>query len=236
MTQSTGERLVGTSMARVEDQRFLTGRGKYIADLSLPNMLHVAVLHSPYGHARIISVDTSAIEEMPGVVGILTGEEVKSMTLPFSNLLEPPYDKLEDYCLAVGKVRYVGEPVVAVAAEDKYVARDALELIDIEYEPLEVLTDAEESMQGDAPRIHESVPTNVPWNQTYHWGDPDARFAEADLVIKKRFDWHRFTSCPLETVGAAAEYDSRRQTLTIHSNSQRPAMNLPYMRCKMVLR
>ena len=229
MTQSTGERLVGTSMLRVEDQRFLTGRGKYIADFTLPNMLHVAVLHSPYGHARIVNVDTSALEAMPGVVGILTGEEVRAMSEPFSNLLDPPYDKLEDYCLAVGKVRYVGEPVVAVAAEDKYVARDALELIDVEYEPLEVLTDAEESMKEDAPLVHESVPTNVPWQQTYHWGDPDARFAEADLVVQERFDWHRFTSCPLETVGAAAEYDPRRQTLTIHSNSQRPAMNLPYM-------
>ena len=231
MVRGTEERRrwVGTSMPRVEDERFLTGRGTYIADLTLPNVLHVAVLHSPFAHARIVNVDVSALKDMTGVVSVLTGEEVKEMTQPFRNLLDPPYDKLEDYCLAVGKVRYTGEPVVAVAAEDKYVARDALDLIDVEYEPLEALTDAERAMEEDAPRIHDLVPTNVPWHQTYHWGDPDARFAEADLVVQERFDWHRFTSCPLETVGAAAEYDPRRQTLTIYSNSQRPAMNLPLM-------
>ncbi len=220
---------VGRPMPRVEDERFLTGRGNYIADLTIPGMLHVAVLHSPYAHARILKVDTSALDGMPGVAAVLTGEEVEKRTRPFQNMFDPPFDRLQDYCLAVGKVRYAGEPVVAVAAEDKYTARDALELIDVEYEPLEPVLDPERTMEEDAPRIHESVPSNIPWKRTFHWGDPDSRFAEADLVVKERFLWHRFTSCPLETVGAVAEYDSKRDELTIHSNTQRPAMNAPYV-------
>ena len=220
---------VGRPILRKEDERFLTGRGNYIADLRLPDSLHVGVLHSPYGHARIKRVDVSAAERLPGVVAVLTGEEVRSRTKPFFNMFDPPYDSLEDYCLAVDKVRYVGEPVVAVAAEDKYTARDALELINVEYEPLEVIVDPERTMEQDAPKIHETVPDNIPWHRVFHYGDPDARFAEADLVVKERFFWHRFTSCPLETVGATAEWDAIKEELTIHCNTQRPGMNLPYV-------
>ena len=134
-THKSDGQWVGRPMPRVEDERFLTGKGYYMADIVLPNALHVAVLHSPYAHAKILKIDTSALDDIPGVVGVLTGEDVKSRTLPFQNMFDPPFDKLEDYCLAVGKVRYVGEPVVAIAAENKYAARDAIELVDIDYEP-----------------------------------------------------------------------------------------------------
>lgn len=220
---------VGRAIPRKEDERFLTGNGNYIADLRLPGSLHIAVLHSPHAHARITSVDTSALDGTPGVLGVLTGEDVRERTQPFVNLLDPPYDKLIDYCLAVDKVRYVGEPVVAVAAEDKYAARDALELVEVAYELLEPVLDGERAMEANAPLLHDTVPDNVPWHQVFDYGDADARFAEADLIVKERFMWHRFTSCPLETVGAAAQWNEATGELTIHSNTQRPGMNLPYI-------
>ena len=144
---------VGKSIPRVEDPKFLRGRGNYIDDYEVPNMLEVAVARSTMAHAKILSIDTSAAEAVPGVVAIVTSENVTDHVNPMPDFGPSP-DKHTWYCLAVDKVRYMGEGVAVVAATSRAVAEDAAELIEVEYEPLEPLTDMLEALEDDAPLIH----------------------------------------------------------------------------------
>ena len=125
--------VIGTRMLRKEDPRFLAGRGRFIDDITLPNMAHAAVLRSPHAHARIRSIDKSAAEALPGVVAVITGEEAARETAPLPCFANPP---VEQRCIAFGKVRHVGEPVVLVVADSRYIAEDAIALINVVYEPL----------------------------------------------------------------------------------------------------
>jgi CO/xanthine dehydrogenase Mo-binding subunit len=213
----------GQSVPRKEDKRLTQGEGVFVDDLKRHGMGYVHFVRSPYAHAHITSIDVSKAEEIKGVYGTLTGEEVASLTDPFFQLATPPGAHLKDYALALGRVRYVGEAVVAVVAETRDLARDASELVEVEYEPLPALVDARTALDDGTPVLHDDAGSNLMWEGVYEWGDLDAAFAEADRVVKiKELHFHRFNSTPLECDGALVEYNRGIGQWTIHTNNQFP--------------
>ena len=235
-TQAPQKGWAGQSVPRKEDKRLVEGEGVFVDDIKRHGMGYVFFVRSPYAHAHITSIDVSQAEAIKGVYGTLTGEEVAALTDPFFQLSTPPGAHLKDFALAVGKVRYVGEAVVAVVAETRELARDASELVEVDYEPLAPVTDARRAEDPEAPILHEDSGSNLMWEGVYEWGDLDAAFAEADRVVKiKELHFHRFNSTPLETDGALVEYNRGTGQWTIHTNNQFPGfaaiMMGPAMRC-----
>ncbi len=216
--QAPVRKWVGKSIRRVEDPRFLLGRGGYVDDIVLPGMVHAAVLRSPLPHARIKSIDVSKARSLPGVLAVVTGQEVRELTNPMPDFGPDP-SKHTWWLLAVDKVRYVGEPVAAVVATDRYIAEDACELIEVEYEPLPAVVDPEEAMKPGAPLVHEALGSNVAYSRTFVFGDVERDFAEAEVVVRDRLRWHRSGAQPLETVGAVAQYNPVTGMMTIYCNS-----------------
>ena len=219
---------IGAPIRRKEDRRFLTGRGQFVDDVKLPNALHAAIVRSPHAHARIVSIDTTPAREMPGVADVLTFEDIAAAVEPrpipvrlraYSDLL-----KFLQYPLAHGKAHYVGDPVAVVLAESRYLAEDAAEAVEIEYEPLPALVDVKESLKGETI-IHEAQGTNVAFEFSSSIGDPDAAFREADYVRKEEFRCHRHTANPMETRGLAASYDPGREQLTVWGETKVPHYN-----------
>ena len=207
---------IGRSMRRVEDPKLISGRAGYIDDVGVPRLLHVAVLHSPHPHALIKSIDVSAARALPGVAAVITGAEAAELCEPITQPDEPHAWR----CLAVDKVRYVGEAVVAVAAESRYVAEDACGLISVVYEELPPVVDAGEAASPSAPLLHEGLGSNVIYNRAFKFGPVDSTFAKADSIITDELRWHRMGGQPLETVGAIASYDPSTGQLTIQTNSR----------------
>ncbi|MFL5981326.1 MAG: xanthine dehydrogenase family protein molybdopterin-binding subunit, partial [Gaiellaceae bacterium] len=213
----------GQSVPRKEDRRLVQGQGVFVDDVKRHGMGFIHFVRSPYAHAHITSIDVSAAEAAPGVYGTLTGEEVASLTDPFFQISSAPGANLKDFALAVGKVRYVGEAIVAVVAETREAARDASELVEVEYEPLPAITDARRARDEGVPTIHEDAGGNLMWEGVYEWGDLDAAFAEADKIVKiDELHFHRFNSTPLECDGALVEYNRGTGQWTIHTNNQFP--------------
>jgi 2-furoyl-CoA dehydrogenase large subunit len=196
--------------------------------MSFPKMLHAAILRSIHPHARIVSVDVAEASRIPGVVCVLTGEQAKSMSRPLRSLIPLPVE-LPHYCLAHDKVRYVGEPVAAVAASSRYVAEDALDKIYVEYEPLSATVDPEASMNADAPLLFDSLGTNVLWHDVFNYGDVDGVFREAAHVLHERFWIQRYSSTPMETFGCVANFDVGWPYLTLWTNDQRPGQAMPIL-------
>ena len=214
---------VGQSLPRKEDRRLVQGQGLYFDDVKRHNMGYLHFVRSPYAHAKIASIDVSAAHALPGVFGTLTGDEVAILTDPFFQIAPAPGGNVKDYALAVGKVRYVGEPVAAVVADTRERARDAAELIEVEYEQLPALVDARRALADDAPLLHEEVGSNESWRGVYEWGDLDAAFAEADHVVTvKELHFDRFNSTPLECDGALVEYNRGTGQWTMITNNQFP--------------
>jgi 2-furoyl-CoA dehydrogenase large subunit len=216
---------VGQSLPRVEDDALLAGRQHFLDDLSLPGLAHVAFARSPHGHARILRVDVQAALARPQVYGVLTGDEIAQLTKPQRGRV-PLANSPRVYALAYRKVRYVGEPVVAVAATSRSAAEDALDLIEVEYEPLPAIVDPEDALKPDAPLVFEEVGANVLWHDTFRYGDVEGAFAAADQVISERFTIHRYASTPLETFGSMAQYDPASGGFTIWGHTQQPGQDL----------
>jgi len=216
---------VGRPLPLKEDARLVAGRGRFVDDLGRPRMLHAAMLRSPHAHARIVSVDTRGAEGLPGVFGILTGAEAVARSGPIRPLI-PTTAVVPDYCLAVDRARYVGEPVAAVAAVDRATAEDALERIRVEYEPLPVVVDPEAALGADAPLLFPELGTNVVWHDTLTYGAVDEAMARADGVLRERFTIQRYASTPLETFGGIAEYDAGADTFEFWTNDQRPGLTI----------
>lgn len=219
---------IGAPIRRKEDRRFLTGRGQFVDDVKLPNTLHAAIVRSPHAHARIVSIDTGPAQEMPGVAAVLTFEDIAATLEPrpipvrlraYSDLL-----KFLQYPLAHGKVHYVGDPVAVVLADSRYLAEDAAEAVEVDYDPLPALVDVKESLKGETI-IHEAQGTNVAYEYTSSIGDPDAAFRDADYVRREEFRCHRHTANPLETRGLAASYDPGRGQLTVWGETKVPHYN-----------
>src|SRR3989454_283515 len=215
-TTTNSHTWIGKDIKRREDPDLLTGRAEYTGDVKLPGMLHAAVLRSPYAHARILRIDTSAAKKVPGVHAVLTGREATEVLDPLPAFCAEP---VVEHAIAVDKVRYAGEAVVAVAAESRYIAEDALELIEIEWEPLPVVSDPVSAMEADAPLVHENLGTNVVYDHVFTFGDVDGDFAHADRIIKRRLRWPRATAAPMEPNGAVCSYDSAKGTMEIWSNT-----------------
>ena len=210
------------SMRRKEDARFIRGRGTYIDDVRLPGMLYGAVLRSPYAHARILSVDVSAAEAHPKVRAVITGEMLRRRGLAWMPTLSGDRQAV----LATDKVRFQGQEVAFVVADDRYAARDALELIDVEYEPLPVVMDARHALDDDAPLIRDDVDGQAS-NHIFDWETGDAArteevFARADVRVAEDLLYPRVHPAPLETCGAVADFDEISGKLTMWSTSQAP--------------
>src|SRR5205085_2688794 len=188
-------------------------------------MGYVHFVRSPYAHAAITAIDVSKAAESEGVYGTLIGEEVALLTDPFFELSIPPGAHIKDYALAVGKVRFVGEPVAAVVASSRELARDASELVEVDYEPLDPLVDARRAQDDGAPILHDEAGSNVVWQGEFDWGDFDAAVAEADRVVKiKELHFERFSSTPLECSGCLIEYNRGTGQWTMYCNHQMPGV------------
>ncbi|MGW3147519.1 aerobic carbon-monoxide dehydrogenase large subunit [Streptomyces sp. NPDC001177] len=220
---TTEERPVGFGrMTRKEDARFVRGHGTYVDDVRLPGMLHGAVLRSPLAHARIVSIDTSAAEAHPKVKAVITGETLAGLGLAWMPTIS--YDT--EAVLATDKVRFQGQEVAFVVAEDRYAARDALELIDVEYEPLPPVVDALRAMEPDAPVIRDDKEDQRD-NHIFDWsaGDKertDEVFADAEVVVAQDMLYPRVHPAPLETCGTVADMDAITGKLTVWSTTQAP--------------
>jgi len=211
-------RFVGREVERVEDPHLVTGRTQFIDDVVLPGMLHAAILRSPLAHARIRAIDTSEAERLPGVLAVVTGADARRWSHPAPTVPEG----WGTHCLAGDTVRYVGEPVAAVAAVSRYVAEDALELILVDYEPLEPVVDAVEAMVPGSPLVIEEKGTNVMLQRVFTWGDVDGALRGADRVLTEKFRWHRLGANPLETFGVIAQWDPVDGSLTLRASVQSP--------------
>ena len=199
--------------------RLLLGKGTYADDLQFPQLSHAAILRSPHAHARILGVDVSEALRVPGVVDVLTGAEVGEMSNPFPTGMP---QRLAYYSTAVDKVRYVGEPVAVVIAQDRYIAEDGCDLIQVEYDPLPAIVDQERAMEDGAPLLHEDMESNVANHRVLDYGDVDQAFADADVVVRQKFRFHKYSSTPIETCVAIAQYDGATGVMTIWSNFHGP--------------
>src|SRR5512132_1169595 len=220
--QHTAEHWLGRSVKRKEDDRFLQGRGNYVDDINLPGMLHMSILRSPVAHARINSIDTSAAEALPGVVAVVTGELLAQHNLAWMPTLSGDTQAV----LATDKVRMQGQEVACVIAEDPYVAHDALELIEVDYDPLPVVVTPQQSLEPGAPVIRDDKEDKHD-NRIYHWeaGDPEATeraFANADRVVEYETFYPRCHPAPMETCGCVSDVNPVTGKITIYMTSQAP--------------
>src|SRR5258706_143294 len=217
-------RWFGAPVQRSEDPRFLRGRGTYVDDIDLPETLQAAVLRSPYAHARIVGIDASAGRSLPGVYLVLTAADLGDVLEP-SPLLVPHHALTQPRTqlpLALEEVRYVGEAVAFVVADSRYVAEDALDLIEVEYEPLPVVHSLEVAEALDAPLVHADVPGNVAAHLVQTVGDPDAVFEDAPHVIRETIVMDRGAAMPMECRGVLARWDAHDQMLTCWISTQGP--------------
>jgi 2-furoyl-CoA dehydrogenase large subunit len=212
------------------------GQGVFVDDIKRHNMGFAHFVRSPYAHATIRSIDLSAALAMPGVYGALTGEEVAELTDPFFQLATPPGNEIKDYALAVGRARFEGDPVAIVVAESRELARDAAEVVEVDYEPLAPNTDARRALDPDMPVLHPDAGTNLVWESIYEWGSWDDAVSEADRIVSiPELHFDRFNSTPLECDGALVEYNQGTGQWTIYCNNQFPGfaaiMMGPAIRC-----
>jgi aerobic carbon-monoxide dehydrogenase large subunit len=217
-------KLIGQSFKRVEDPRLITGEGRYVDDVQLPRMCYAAILRSPYAHARIRHIDASKALQTPGVVTVITGKDIlgKIGPLPCAAHPVPEMKMPTHYALAVNKVYFVGHPVAVVVAEDRYLARDALDLIEVDYEELPPVTDPQKALQPDAPIIHEDLGTNLAFEWKIEGGDVDAAFAQAEVIVRQEFVNQRLIPVPMEPRCVLAEWDAGNRLLTIWTSTQIP--------------
>jgi len=214
---------IGQSMKRVEDPRLIKGIGTYVDDLTFSGMLHAVILRSPYAHARINSINTAAAKATPGVFGVFTGADVnaKCGLVPCSSEI-PDLKAPKHTVLAGDRAYFVGHPVAVVVAADRYVARDALELIEVDYEPLPVVSDPVKAMENGSPLAHPDLGTNVAFTWKLASGDIEAAFQQADRVVRQRMVHQRVTPMAIEPRGCIASWHAGEESLTLWTSTQIP--------------
>src|SRR5262245_30634346 len=217
-------KIVGEPVKRTEDPRLLTGLGSYTDDRQVARMLHVAFRRSDQSHARIRAIDCNAARAAPGIVAVLTAENLSEIKPLVATSRMANYYATPILPLASGKVRYVGEPVVGVVAGSRCQAEDALELLHIDYVPHPILIDAEEAVLDGAPLLHEEAHTNVLVSREFRRGNVDVALDSARVRVKGRFRMHRKTPVAMEPRACLAEYDAGREALTLHSATQVPGI------------
>ncbi|MGB7584992.1 MAG: xanthine dehydrogenase family protein molybdopterin-binding subunit [Terriglobales bacterium] len=220
---------VGQALPRKEENRLLRGRGRFSDDVKLREMLYLRFIRSPYAHAKIVSVDTSTAEKLPGVACVLTGAEIVSQTQPFIEIGPDPFARIKDYPLAATKVRYQGEPVAVVVAESPALADDAAELVQVEYEALDPVIDAEHALENKS-LLHEEAGTNLVWNGIFEYGDIARAFKEAAHVVTiDRMHFHRFSSTPLENNVVIATWDAKDERIYYKCNNSFPSFAIQFL-------
>ncbi|MHB8688337.1 MAG: xanthine dehydrogenase family protein molybdopterin-binding subunit [Candidatus Dormibacteria bacterium] len=216
---------VGQPVKGLTNELLVRGKGTYVSDIQLPGMTYMAVLRSPYPHARIRSVDVRRAQELPGVVMVATGKDLAASTEPIPSSWDPKEmgaKEVKWYALCPDRVRYVGEAVAAVVAEDKFTAYAALQLIDVDFEELPYVTDPEAAMQKGAPLVEPEWGDNILVSRDFTVGDPDEQFAKADHVLTGTVQSNRITGTPLEPRGCLANWDPFRKKLTFWDSTQDP--------------
>lgn len=215
---------VGTSVRRVEDDRILTGRGRYIDDFDAAGAVHAVFVRSPFAHARVVSIDVEQARAIPGVVAVITGAELAAATAPMGLTFAPPGQVTAPFtALATDKVRFVGDPVAVILAETRHLAEDASSAVDVEYEQLAAVMTAEQARDRSLPNICEETGTNLIYHGQEVNGDPDAEFAAAHKVVRHRIRLPRVAHVPMEGRGGLAEYDAGTRTLVYRTATQSPA-------------
>jgi aerobic carbon-monoxide dehydrogenase large subunit len=219
-------RIFGSGIKRREDPRLITGQAKYTDDFVLPGMAHLAVVRSPYAHARIKAIRSKKAAAMEGVLGVFTGKDMQdagfgpipcAWVVPGSETKTPPYPPI-----ALDTVRYVGNAVAIVVATDRYLARDAAEAVEVDYDPLPAVANAEQATAKGQPQLHADVPNNVCFKWTVKGGDVDAAFKSADVTVKERIINQRLVPNAMEPRAALAQYNSAMNEVTLWVTSQNP--------------
>ncbi len=225
--QAEIEKYVGQSVERVEDSRLLTGRARFADHYPVPKgTLHAAILRSPHASAEIVSIDVTKAEALPGVRAVYTGEDIKAISDPFLVIVKQP---LNEWALAVERVRFVGEAVAVVVARDRYIAEDALDLVEVTYNVLTPIIDAEAATAEDAPLVHADAGTNVMSDRNFIYGDPEKAFAEADQTVSLKLEYPRNSLTPIEAFVAIVEYMQDDDVYDVLSNFQGPYTGHPVM-------
>src|SRR5579864_4669683 len=216
------ETLVGKRIRRQEDPRLITGTATYVDDIKMPGMHHACIVRSPHGAAKIRSINTRAALDHPGVVAVFTGKDVAGVgpvpcgaSLP--GLRVPPHS-----ILATDRVYFIGHPVAVVVATDRYIAADAVDLVEVDYEPIQAVTDPEKAIAPGAPAVHPEWPDNVAFTYHQEGGDPEKAFQQAEVVVKQRITSQRLIPTAMETRGVVAEYRGAEKNLTLYSSTQIP--------------
>ena len=208
-------RFVGRAVRRLEDARLVTGRGCFVGDFTRAGLVHAVLVRSAVAHGRVTRIDSTAARALPGVLAVLTAAELQAATpIPIRLAPLPGFDRFLQPPIASGDVRYAGEPVAVVIAEDRYLAEDAAARVALEYDVRPAVADAHRALTDDVV-IHAGVGTNVASQYTVSRGDPDAAFAAAEYTRVETFRCHRHTAVPLETRGLVAEWNRTTSKLTV---------------------
>jgi CO/xanthine dehydrogenase Mo-binding subunit len=219
---------IGKPIPRSEDARLLTGQALFVDDVHLPNMAFVAFLRSPYAHARITGIDTSAAEALDGVIAVHTAESLGDYWKQGPFLVSPPpierltFHERTQPILAKDKARHVGEPLAAVVAESRYIAEDALQRIVVNYEPLPAVVDLEAALETETVPVHEDLESNVASHAIQEIGDYESIREKADVVIRRRFTYDHGTAAAMENRGIVADWNAKAQRMTMWDTTQAP--------------
>lgn len=218
----------GKPKRRLEDARLLAGKALFVDDLNLPGMLHLAFVRSPHAHARILSIDTSQATKIPGIVGVYTAQDMGAACKAGTLIVPPPpieglvFNERTQWPLALHKVRYAGEPVAVVVAESRYLAEDGVDAVSVSYEKLPPVSDIEQSLETEAPLIHDDLDQNLAADALQTKGDYAAQCETADLLVSDVFHYDRPLAAAMENRGYAIDYDHRSEKLTLWATTQAP--------------
>src|SRR2546422_2064879 len=221
-TITTTEKLSGRRLRRKEDPRLITGTATYVDDIKMPGMHHACIVRSPHAAARIRSINTQPALGRPGVVAVFTGADVETVGPVPCGASLPGLRVPHHAILAKDRVYFVGHPVAVVVATDRYIAADAVDLIEVEYEPTQAVSDPEKAIAPGAPAVHPEWPDNIAFTYHQEGGEPEKAFAEAEVIIKQRITSQRLIPTAMETRGVVADYHSAEKNLTLWSSTQIP--------------
>jgi aerobic carbon-monoxide dehydrogenase large subunit len=216
---------VGSSVQRHEDPKLIMGAGNFVDDIKIPGLLYVGIVRSPYAHARITSINVDAARADPRVKAVLTGRDIRErqrLPLPITWVIPPDLKAPDHWAMATDVAHYVGEPVAAVLVDDRFSVEDVMDLVEVEYEPLPVVTGAEQALADGAPLVHEDLGTNRAYLFSAASGDTDAAFSGAPVVVKQRMINQRLAPVSIETRGIVAQYNRSMSELTMWSSTQTP--------------
>ena len=219
---------VSSRVLRNEDARLLTGKARFVDDVQLPRMVHVAFVRSEYAHGRLNGVDLSIARERPGVLAAYAAADLGDYCQPAPLLVPPPpikdltFNACTHLPLARGKVRYVGEPIAMIVAESRYIAEDALADVVVDIDPIDAVVDLERALLPDAPRVHEQLESNAAAHVVQTKGSYEAARAQAEVVIARRFLYDRGASAAIENRAVVAQWDQAAEELTVWDTTQAP--------------